>query len=241
MTNILLYFFGFLPSIAWLAYYLNKDKHPESNKAVLKVFGLGMLSGFWAIFLKESAYWIVRGLALEPLIESLPSGIFIILLGEALIEETVKYAAVRISMFNSPELDESVDIIIYMIIAGLGFAALENILFLISEFYPLITPVQTVQAITARFLSATFLHTLSSGTLGYFLILSFSHLKKKRLLFFLGLAIATLLHGTYNFAIIRLENPLRILSVLSILIGTSIFLSYGFKKAKRSKPLCNLK
>ena len=45
-------------------------------------------------------------------------------------EEVAKYLIIKIRILRDPEFDEPIDAMIYMIIAGLGFAALENILVL---------------------------------------------------------------------------------------------------------------
>ena len=52
----------------------------------------------------------------------------------ALVEEVVKFMAIRFMILNDPEFDEPVDAMIYMITASLGFAAIENILFISFQF-----------------------------------------------------------------------------------------------------------
>jgi len=42
-----------LPSLVWLLFYLRKDKHPEPNSMVIKVFTLGILSAFAAVILEK--------------------------------------------------------------------------------------------------------------------------------------------------------------------------------------------
>ena len=236
----LLYLFGFLPSIIWLAFYLAKDKHPESNKMVLKIFVFGMLSGVVAIFLEkgfETVMTSIKAIILLP--ASLIAG-FSIFVGGALIEEFVKYGAVRVGVFGNPELDEPVDFMIYMIIAGLGFAALENVLLLMNEYHALLASIPIVRTAAVRFVSATFLHALCSGLLGYFLALSFLRLQLKRLYFYSGLVLASLLHGMYNYAIMEMRNSAQFLVPIAILIGTAVFLSFGFKKLKRSQAKCKI-
>jgi len=116
----LLYFFGFLPSIIWLLFYLQKDVHPESNKQILKVFFYGIIAGFCAI--------LVEAMFKEVL---LPKSILYIFIGGAFVEEYLKYLVIKFEILKNSELDEPFDIMLYMIISALGFAALENILILI--------------------------------------------------------------------------------------------------------------
>ena len=233
--NYLLYFFGFLPSIIWLLFYLRKDAHPESNKMVLKVFLLGILSGFFAIVL-EKGFQKTQSVFLASLNFS---SIFSIFLGGALIEELVKYGAAKFGTYRNKELDEPVDFILYMIIAALGFAALENVLVL-TNYHPILTSSKAIELMFWRFISATFLHALCSGLFGFFLALSFFKTKKRKLYLILGIVISTSLHGFYNWSIMNIEGMNKFIIPLIIIGGLSIFLSYGFKKLKKLKSICNL-
>lgn len=232
----LLYIFGFLPSIIWLLFYLRKDKHPEPNRMVLKIFFFGILAALFAILLEKS-FQKAHGLFTA---SPATTSIFAIFLGGAAIEEYVKYLAVRFGVFKSRELDEPPDIVLYMIIAALGFAALENILVL-SNYHPILTPAKALEVMGWRFVSATFLHALCSGTLGYFLALSFFHTAHRKKYFLAGLGISIGLHGFYNWSIIRLTGLNRFIIPLIILIALSLFVSFSFKKLKRLKGICAIK
>ncbi|MBZ9572991.1 PrsW family intramembrane metalloprotease [Patescibacteria group bacterium] len=222
-----LYLFGFLPSIIWLLFYLRKDVHPESNRMILKIFLFGMLAAFFAIFLEKGFQKIIS------------SSLLVIFLGGALIEEYLKYLVVRVGVFRNPELDEPPDLLIYMIISALGFASLENILVL-SNYHPILTPVKALEVMGWRFVSATFLHALCSGTLGYFLALSLLHIEKRRRFFILGLGIAFALHGLYNWSIMGIENLGRFILPIIILVILAFFVSFSFKKLKRLKSVCKV-
>jgi len=226
----LLYLLGFLPSIIWLLFYLRKDVHPESNQAILKVFFYGMLIAFAAIFLEIGFKKISSNLLLY------------LFVGGALVEEYLKYLVVKLEVLRSSELDEPIDIMLYMIIAGLGFAALENILILIN-YHPFLQLPKTLEIIILRFLTATFLHALCSGIVGYFLAISFFNLKKQKKFLLMGLGIAIALHGSYNLSIIKIDDWKKFISpviILIILIGAAWFVSLGFKKLKRLKGICKV-
>jgi len=226
----LLYLLGFLPSIIWLLFYLRKDVHPESNQAILKVFFYGMLIAFAAIFLEIGFKKISSNLLLY------------LFVGGALVEEYLKYLVVKLEVLRSSELDEPIDIMLYMIIAGLGFAALENILILV-KYHPFLELPKTLEISTLRFLTATFLHALCSGIVGYFLAISFFNLKKQKKFLLMGLGIAIVLHGSYNLSIIKIDDWKKFISpviILIILIGAAWFVSLGFKKLKRLKGICKV-
>lgn len=232
----LLYLFGFLPSIIWLLFYLRKDVHPESNAMVLKIFFYGILAGFVAIFLEKSFQKVYNLFTASPVSGS----VLAIFFGGALIEELVKYLAVWLGVFRNRELDEPPDLVLYMIIAALGFAALENILVL-SNFHPILTPAKALEVMGWRFASATFLHALCSGAFGYFLALSLFYISKRKKYFFVGLGISVILHGLYNLSIIKIEGVNKFILPLVILIVLGFFVSFSFKKLKRLKSVCETK
>jgi RsiW-degrading membrane proteinase PrsW (M82 family) len=132
-------------------------------------------------------------------------------------------------VFPSPELEEPVDTIIYMIVSALGFAAVENILLLVSK-EPF--SLKLVEISFLRFLGATFLHALSSAIIGFYIGLSFFRKKERIKLISFGVFIASLLHGFYNFSIIRFGGSIGItLAAISIFIS-ACFISFSFKKLK---------
>jgi len=239
MSYSLAIIFGVLPSIIWLLFYLRKDAHPESNPMILKIFFYGMLAALVAIFLEMGALKIFAKLTPglyrgEELLVILNAFI-----GVALIEEGVKFFVVKKSVLDHAEFDEPVDAMLYMIIAALGFAASENILILFGPSPELFLP-RILEISILRFLGATFLHALCSGTLGYFLALSIFETKKRLKLISLGLLISIALHGLYNFSIIEVKGGLKFLIPLTILITLAIFVTFGFKRLKKLKSVCKI-
>jgi len=236
MSYPFLIIFALSPSLIWLLFYLRKDKHPESNSMVLKIFFYGMLSAIPAIFVELGFFHELGKLNLSSYLASFLN----VFIGVALTEELLKYSIVKIKVTNSSELDEPVDVMLYMIIAALGFAALENLLiFLSSETYFLEFG-ETLTLAIFRFISATFLHALTSGTLGYFMAVDFFKAKKRSIFLFLGFLIVTMLHGLYNFYIIIGEGYSKLIVPTIIIIGLAIFVSQSFKKLKKMASVCKV-
>lgn len=233
MSYLFYIFFGLAPSIIWLLFYLRKDVHPESNQVVIKIFFFGMLAALPAIFLEIGTFQFLAKLNL-PLIYLTLLNTF---LGVALIEEMMKFLVVKEKVLDSAEFDEPIDAMLYMIIAALGFAASENILILLGLGSNFLLP-QILEISVLRFLGATFLHTLCSGLVGYFLALAIFENKKRTRLISLGLLISIALHGFYNFSIMEVKWPLKFLIPLTILIGLAIFLTFGSKKLEKMKSIC---
>ena len=217
--------FGILPSLIWLNFYLRRDVRPEPKLMILKIFCYGMLATIPAIFLETAIFGEFSKLNFSS------SVIFIlnIFLGVALVEESLKFLAVKFGVLKNPEFDEPVDAMIYMITAALGFAAVENVLILLN-----LKPLSEIFGVSLfRFLGATFLHTLSSGICGFFIGLSFFNTKGRGKLVSIGLFLAILLHGFYNFYIMKGEGSLKLLIPLLLLSIAAIFVSFGFKKLKK--------
>ncbi len=241
MVYLFYILFGVLPSLVWLLFYLRKDVHPEPKRMILRVFFWGMLAALPAILIELGISDFLNKFAPSLIIK-----IVYWFLGVAFVEEFLKYLVVREKVLKNPEFDEPVDAMIYMIIAALGFAALENILIFLSPDVFFLSLNETLILVIFRFISATFLHALCSAIVGYFLALSFFYpvrnnisngVEKKGGLksITMGLGISTFLHGLYNFSIMETGGNLRIVIPIIILVSLAIFVSLGFKRLKTLK------
>jgi len=181
---------------------------------------------------------------------------FFIFLGLAFVEEFMKYLVVREKVLKNPEFDEPTDAMLYMIIAALGFAALENILALLPDENPLLLS-EAIKISAFRFVGATLLHALASGIVGYYLAVAFFEAKKHLRLVVQGLTIATLLHALFNLLIMRIGENLAleaetgrlivvnnqslissIIILVILLSGMAFFVSVGFRKVKKMASIC---
>jgi len=239
-TIIIFIIFGIIPSLTWLAYYLRKDVHPEPKKMILKIF-------FWGIFIALPVFFVQVGLKF--LLDQTNVNIWIYeiiywFLIISLSEELFKYLVIRIKVINSSNLDEPLDIMLYMVIAALGFAAIENILYL---FVPagqmsLNQLVDRTLVVTfIRFIGATFLHTLCSAVIGYSLAFSFCEVKTKHISLVLGIFVAVALHGLYNFSIMTLSGYAKFGIPVIIILTLAFLVISGFENLKKMKSICKIK
>lgn len=205
--------FGILPSLIWLIFFLFEDKeHPEPKRMILYVFIAGALSTALAA---APEIYIQQVFSLG---EDFMSSVSL-LFSFAFIEELAKFVAVYIVISKSKFFDERVDGMIYMITAGLGFAALENTLNLIGT--DLI-----VQVTLIRGIGATLLHALASGLVGFYWM-------RGRLIE--GLFFATVLHAVFNYLILNLGGIEVYASILLLLAAIIIFHDFEILKKKDSK------
>jgi len=177
------------PALLLLRYYYRQDRlRPEPKGLVLRVFVLGVVSAFLAIPL-ELLVGVFEGLfALSPLLYAAFKAFVV----AALVEEYLKLAVVRLSAYRSPHFDEVMDGVVYTVVASLGFACMENILYVMGG---------TLQTALLRAFLAVPLHATASGLMGYYLGKAKFALDPgaERRLQNRGLRVAVLIHGTYNF------------------------------------------
>ncbi len=234
MTYFSLIVFAVLPSIVWLLYFLRKDKNPEPKKLLLLVFLAG---GCFAVI----AYFIQT--AVLPSIDTaiyyfgeFPLLIFLFYHFAVISfsEEFMKYVTFLFTMRGNVELDEPIDFVVYMITIAMGFAALENFIYL----YSLNTSTEMAQLATARFISATLLHAIASGFLGIFLVYGYRFSSK--LVIIIGLIVATIIHGVYNIILyeIAIKGEASYTPLALFLIALFLILAVGISKVKNMKSIC---
>ena len=152
---------GILPALFWLYFWLKEDKlKPEPRSLIMLSFFGGMIAVLVALFAEKTVKDIVA------------SNIILLAIYAPIIEELFKFFVAYLSVLKRKEDDEPIDPIIYLISSALGFAALENVLFLISplEGNNIITGIATGNL---RFIGATLLHVVASASIGIFIGFSF--------------------------------------------------------------------
>ena len=229
---------GVLPSLIWLVYFLEKDNEPEPKIRIILVFIFGVLGALLAASVQgpaREALYSLDSTALSEtklLLISFFDSFFLV----AFLEEFVKLLAVLIGVFalGVKELDEPVDFIIYMITAGLGFAALENYIYFSRA------PSQMMaELVFLRFAITTLFHGMVAGILGYFLALSVRRIRKS--IVFVGLVIVTFLHTLYNVLIELMgasEGLAYPIALLGFLFLLTVLLLKSFKTTKEMKGVC---
>lgn len=226
-----LVFLGLMPSFIWMSFFLKEDIHPEPRYLIAKTFLMGIIIAPFVLVLQIGfnpvGSWISNS--------SLLAGGSLFFLWAAFVEEFFKFYAVRLVALTDPQFDEPVDAMIYMMVAGLGFAAIENILVLFRTIPNGINTTLTIWALRA--VGATLLHALSSALVGYFLALSWFFGDHRKKLLFVGLTLATLFHFTFNIFLANNTNQMRGLVLSTSLLFVMAFLVYIlFDKIKKRSP-----
>lgn len=213
---------GIIPAIFWLNFWLREDKHQEPRKVIFGSFVFGMIA-------------VVLAIPIEHFISILsPDYSILTIFLWASTEELLKFFGAYIVALKTRFNDEPIDATVYLITSALGFAALENVLFLLQ---PLADGdiAKGVATIHLRFIGATLLHVVSSASIGVFMGMAFykSEISKK-ILTVTGILIAITLHTLFNSFIIGSEhNIFVIFSGVWIGLVLVILILEHIKKIKR--------
>ncbi len=198
------------PALGFLALILYLDRHePEPLSQVLFLMGLGALG-------------TIAALRLELLMRALPPMSWPGLLGTiantfgriAVIEEACKLLPVLLFIWRRNCLDEENDGIVYTVASALGFAVVENILF--------VTQAGLAVGI-ARAITAVPLHTFTGVIMGYFVGVSHFEPGLRRYgLIGEGYLLAVLFHGLYD-TLASFLNLVWVLLPTMMVLGVGIY------------------
>lgn len=201
------------PVIVLFGYVYLKDKHDrEPLELLVKTFFAGALS---------SLFVIVVELLFRTLPEVLPLGrvghIFVgTIVGVALVEECGKYLALRRIAYHRAEFNEPYDGIMYAVASALGFAAIENLLYVFGQGF---------EVGVLRMFTAVPMHAVCGVIMGFYVGLAKFSTDKNRaaLQHLVGVGLAVLTHGTYNYFIVMQITFLTPLAFL--VLGVQILLA----------------
>jgi RsiW-degrading membrane proteinase PrsW (M82 family) len=166
------------PAVFILWYVYRKDSYePEPLRLVTLVFLLGGLS-------------VIPAAVIE---YPFPQGIITSSVVAPFVEEMIKFCVVFFFVYHLPEFDEPMDGMMYAAAAGLGFAAVENIFYVLEG---------GIAVGILRAIASVPGHMVFSCVWGYTLgIAKFRAGSARAPLVITGLAGSVLLHGIFNFSL----------------------------------------
>ena len=194
---ILLFILALLPVIVLGFYTYSKDRNKEPKRLLLKLF----IGGFGSVVLTLIISLIFK--MIFPIFNGEPTsfGLFRLFLytfiNVAFVEEISKFIIAYKIGYNNKEYDQLYDMIVYTVFVTLGFAWIENLLYVYSG---------GITTAIIRLLFAVPGHAADAVFMGYYL--SFAKLsdvnknkKLKKKYLFLSILVPTILHGIYDFLI----------------------------------------
>ena len=222
-----------LPVIALGYFIYEKDVNKEPGNLLGKLFGLGCLTVIPILIfeLLMNNYFKTENITNFVVL-------FInVFLSVAIIEEGFKWLVVRKVGYNNREFDEVYDIIVYAVFVSLGFACVENILYVFGNGFS--------NAIL-RALTAIPGHTCFGVIMGYFMskakISSIGgNTSSASVNMVLSILVPALLHTIYDAILFQYSNTLDVMFFLAFIVFDILMVIYCFSLVNRmSKVQQNL-
>ena len=202
------------PGAAIMVYIYLRDKHEREPLGLLTIsFLYGGLSTILTMFIS----WPINVLILtkeDDVAHQFLNAFFKV----ALVEEFSKFFFVRFILFYNKNFNEPFDGIVYAIMVGMGFATLENVLYVYQ--YGLATGI-------LRMFTAVPAHATFAILMGFFLgKAKFTH---RKVLYFsvLSLIAAAIFHGSYDYFLFISFIP-------GIWVGAGVSLIIGFMLSRKA-------
>ena len=199
------------PSLAILAYIIASDRFKEPPKTIIAAFILGYLICLPAGQLNH----LLIDNTSEPENFSFIAGF---------VEETLKFLAIGLFLWDRVEFDEPMDAIVYGTLVSLGFATFENYeyVYVWNEDY------SSFSIAALRAVSAIPLHACCGIIMGFYIGRYFRSNQRKHLL--LALLVPIFIHAFYNYL-----NTFYMLFLL-VVMGFTWYLHFTFKKEQAEEP-----
>lgn len=206
-------FAGSAPGVALLTYFYLKDRYqPEPLRDVLRLFALGFLALFPTLVIQ-------RGLVLAMSDHDIWFAFFV----SGAVEEFVKWFILYFTVFQQLELAEPYDAIVYAVAVSLGFATLENMIYIWSE-------TASFGTMLLRGLLPVSGHALFGVIMGYYMAKAkFGTSVRARMYLLIALILPILWHGSFNFILLSIETWGIIIGLFMICLWLS-----GLYKVKKS-------
>jgi RsiW-degrading membrane proteinase PrsW (M82 family) len=226
METILMLIAAIAPAVVLGYYIYKKDKlKQEPPKELLKAFGLGVLSTVVSMFI-SNPLGALGFYSNEPY--TFWEGVSTAFFGAAIPEEIAKFMMFWLIVRKNRWFDEKMDGVVYASCVALGFAALENILYLASNFDSWVSV-----GITRALLSVPG-HFFFGILMGYYYSLvrfSVSPSMKNKCMVLLAPILA---HGIYNSLLFTMDivPSLSLVLMVVFLYGVNKLRKIAVKKAE---------
>jgi RsiW-degrading membrane proteinase PrsW (M82 family)/rRNA maturation protein Nop10 len=152
------------------------------------------------------------------------AGVSFFLIGP--IEEGFKLLAVWMAIYRSPDFKEPIDGIFYAATAALGFASIENAIYL-GQMGP--------DVLVSRVVFATPAHVLFSSMWGYSLGLARFKREGELTIVLRGFLMAALFHGLYNF-LVAVDPKTAIVSLIPLMVFMGWLMARRIKEFRSASP-----
>lgn len=174
------------PGAAIILYIYWKDKHEREPLTLLLIsFVYGLLSTVVTVMISwpVNSFWVLQA---HDLVDEFYSAF----LKVALVEEFSKFLFVRFILFRNKNFNEPFDGIVYAVMVSMGFATLENVLYVFEYGY---------QTAILRMFTAVPAHATFGVLMGFYLGKAKFSKGSRFFYMFIALGAATFFHGSYDY------------------------------------------
>lgn len=236
MSILILFSLALAPTIAIAIFVYLRDKYDrEPLQWLLFAFMLGMISLIFPVVFEN----LIEPLGIRESSDLWRTLVYAFL-GVGFSEEIAKFAVLRVFIYKKKYYDDPMDGIVYSVMISMGFASLENVMYVFNSS----TPIQTA---LVRAFTAVPAHGVFAVILGYYLGKArFTYSFKRTSVLVKGLIAAILFHGTYdaflfydNFSRYNLDlgafATLSIGIIISLVMIRKMQLNSPYRKRERWK------
>ncbi len=183
-----------LPVILLMGYIYKRDTfEKEPWPLLLKAFGFGILAALLDMLVASGLNFIIP----KPSDPTMGDALYNAFVSAAIPEEFCKLLMLYLCIWKNPYFNEYYDGLEYAAFVGLGFAGIENVLYVMQGGLGLALG-RGIFAVPAHFFFAIFM--------GYFFAMARFRYEKRRKYMTLAYIIPVLLHGTYDFVLMYINN-----------------------------------
>ncbi len=207
-------------AIAFFIYFRDKFEK-EPYKLIRNCFLFGLLSIVPAFIIE----FVFGAMGIDENQNTLKTFLYAFLV-VGIAEEMSKFLFLRVYAYHKPDFNEPFDGIVYTIMISMGFTTIENIMYALKG---------GTEVALLRMFTAVPLHAVCAIFMGYY-VGKAKFAKHKMTTMLLGIILAILVHGLYDFFLFQHDIPaLAILSLVTL--GISIALSFvAINKLRNSSP-----
>lgn len=220
MDLVWLFIVSIVPGVFWVWYFYRQDHlDPEPWSLILKSFIGGALAVI-PIGLIESPF----GNLLDRR-EDWGTLLLITIFVVGFSEEIFKFLGAYFSVYRHKEFNEVMDGIIYVVTAGLGFAAVENLIY---------TAVYGYQVGAVRAVVTSLAHAGFSGIVGFNFGMARCKPEHRTYYIIKGIVWGSVLHGVYDFFVIT--GIFQFFMTLITVLALQLYVARLIKKSHEISP-----
>jgi len=207
-------FLGFAPIVALIHYFYLKNQHHKTLHLMIQAFWHGMICVAPVLLFK----FILVSEQIATV--SLPHSVFF----SSIPEELIKWGLFLVVFFRHQAFNKPIDGITYAIAVSLGFAVVENIIYLL---------IYSGKLVLSKAIFTTFSYVLLGILMGYFMGKAKFATKVKRILLAgLALLLSMSLHILYDYGFLYHEGKL---SYLNLILLSLYFISMVIVKKAQTR------